>query len=344
MFTRRKDKREPTQIISSASRMAGILVGTTVGIGKKAPGIRVFVKAKALESELDTTTHELVVLKEKAEKTQSQLSFKVDALQEKKESLNSVLRQSRNNTRSAKNKESKMSGRAAALETELAAVNNKLTKLQEKTKIAQSQLSSQLDSLQAKNRSLKSTLKQTQNKVRGIKAKQTRTSGRAAALKTELAAANDTLAKLQEKTKKVQSQLSLQIDSLQEKNKSLNFLLRQARNEVKSAKINESNMSRRAATLQTKLTTANSRLAETKRKVEKTPAPLSAQLKILQKKNKSALMVKEIKAVKTEVDQLIQQIYDSCSKTQPGAIKATKQQNKKQAKTSRRGAKAKSKK
>ncbi|MHC4762152.1 MAG: hypothetical protein ACYS71_02055, partial [Planctomycetota bacterium] len=92
---RRKVKRKPTQIVRSISRFAGTLVGTTVDIGKKAPGVRAFLKirnlAATLESELDATNHKLAVLtaansklvksKETARRVQSQLSSQVKVLQ-----------------------------------------------------------------------------------------------------------------------------------------------------------------------------------------------------------------------------------------------------------------------
>ena len=65
------------------------LTGTTVGIGKKAPGFRAFVKVKALaaalESELDAANSKLAETQEKVEKTQSQLSAQLEVLQGKKQ-------------------------------------------------------------------------------------------------------------------------------------------------------------------------------------------------------------------------------------------------------------------
>jgi chromosome segregation ATPase len=258
MSAQRKDKQKSAQIVSSISKLAGILARIIVGIGKKAPGFRAFVKVKALaaalESELAVANRKLDRTREKVKKTRSQLSSQLKAFQAKNGSLNSALKQAQNKTRGARIKGSKMSVRVATLESELDTAK-------QKTKKTQSQLSSQLKALQAKNKSLNSTLKQTQNKAR-----ETKTSRHTAALETKLATVNRKRAELQEKTKKVQSQLSSQLDALQAK-------------------------------------------------------------------NESAAAAKKIDAVKTKVDQLVQQICDSGSKTQPGTIKTTRQQNKKQAKT-----------
>ena len=276
MSAQRKDEQESAQIVRSIFKLAGTLAGTTVGIGKKAPGYRAFVKVKALaaalESELDTANHEL-----------------------------------------------------ATLESEFAVANRKLDRTREKTKKTRFQLLSQLKAFQAESESLNSALKQAKNKTRGAKIKGSKMGGRVATLESELDTANRKLDKTREKTKKKQSQLSSQLKAFQAESESLNSALKQAKNKTRGAKIKGSKMGGRVATLETELTTANSKLAEIQVKVEKTQSQLSAQLEVLQEKNKSATVAKKINAVKAKVDQLIQQICDSCSQTQPDTIEITKQ-------------------
>ena len=48
MSAQQKHKQESVQVVRSISKLAGILAGTTVGIGKKVPGIKAFVEVKAL--------------------------------------------------------------------------------------------------------------------------------------------------------------------------------------------------------------------------------------------------------------------------------------------------------
>ena len=102
MSAQRK-KQKSAQIVRSVSKLAGTLTGTTVGIGKKAPGFRAFVKVKTLaaklESELAVTNRKLNSTRNKTKETQSQLK----TLQTENEALNSALKQAQNKARGIKN-------------------------------------------------------------------------------------------------------------------------------------------------------------------------------------------------------------------------------------------------
>jgi len=197
MSAQRKHKQESVQVVRSISKFAGTLAGTTVGIGKKTPGIKAFVEVKALvaalESELDAANHEratleseLAIANRKLDKTRKKTKTQFNAFQAECDSLNSALKQAKNKSRGAKTKATKMSSHVDALETELAAANSQLVLTQKKAEKTNSQLSLQFKALQAKNDFLSSTLKQARNKTRGAKVKATRISGCVDTLRAEL--------------------------------------------------------------------------------------------------------------------------------------------------------------
>ena len=346
MSAQRKHKQKSVQVVRSISKFAGTLAGTTVGIGKKAPGLKAFVEVKALaavlESELDAANHELATLEselavanckldkiwEKTKKKQSQLSSQLKAFQAESESLNSALKQAKNKTRGAKIKATRMSERVAILETEVNTANHKLVLTQEKFKKTQSQLVSQIKDLQAKNESLNSVLKQARNKTRGAKNKATRMSERVAVLETTVATTNGKIAETQEKTKKTQSQLVSQIKDLQAKNEFLNSALKQTKNKTRGIKARETRTSGCAAALETELVTANRKLAELQERGKET----QSQLKALQTENKSLNSTLKqaqnkasgMRALQTENESLNSELKQSKNKTRGAKIKTTR--------------------
>ena len=153
-------------------------------------------------------------------------------------------------------------------------------------------------------------------KVLGIKSS-VKVKVQVASLGFELAKLESELAETQKNGKKMQSQISSQIEALQAEIESLNSMLKDVRNEGRGIKTKVTKTSGRVDILETVLATANSKLAEVQKKVEKKQSQLSAQIEILQEKNESDVVAKKIDAVKIEVDQLNQQICDSSSQTQP---------------------------
>ncbi len=230
MSEQRKDKQKPAQIVRPIAKLTGTLAANSVDVGKKVSGLGVFGKAKAqvaaLETELVTVNTRLAETQEETRKTQSQLVSLIKALQEENESLNSALKQARNKARGVKIKEDKIAtletelGKAkskqarnkargakikeakiATLETELAKAKSKLAETQKKGKETQSQLTSQLDALQKKNKSLNYALKYPREEARGAEIEEGDMSERVATQETELVKTNSELAETQDEEK-----------------------------------------------------------------------------------------------------------------------------------------------
>ncbi len=226
------------------------------------------------------------------------------------------------------------STKAVALKSDLVAVRRQLAEA-EKT---QSQLGSQIETLQKKNNSLVSELEQAVSEVKEITASEGAVRARAAALESELDAAGQQLeqarskadntkgkkpaptgskAKLesdlaatqrrleeiQDEAKKARSQFESQLKNMQAEKESLLSDMETARKDAKEADeiTNRANaLAEQVAALESELAATGQELAETRSQAEKAQSQLALQVKDLQAEKES--LVSDLEKARSETD------------------------------------------
>ncbi|MFC1676647.1 HEAT repeat domain-containing protein [Planctomycetota bacterium] len=335
--------------VSAGKEMLGLADEKVKHTPEKKSGI---TKTSTLKSDLTATRRKLA----NAEKTQSKLESQMKELKTENHSLVSQQDQMRSELSETKSREGAVRARAAALESEiddirsqleeaqskpakttavgtgrnkrkaeleseLAAIQRELEKTQNKAEKTQSEFTSQLETIQAENKSLSSDLEKTQSKAKQVRVEleseisqlqsenkslksdlekqrsednkmldlEDELKTRTAQLEADLAATQGELAETQNKTEKIQTDLGSQLKDLQVEKESLILDLEKSQNKVNEMTYREEQASEQVAKLESELVAVRQELVEIQNQSEHTQAELKKQHQQLQAKNKSLI-------------------------------------------------------